>query len=137
MSFQYEEWMEEGKRNVVKNALSLVEKNGLPFSHHFYITFRTDFSGVHLPVALRSLYPEEMSILVKESFWDLRVTEDYFSIELLFDDNRSALRVPFKALISFIDPEVEFGLQFEWEKNLPSSEENNIIFLDNFRKTKT
>jgi uncharacterized protein len=131
---QYEEWMEEGKRNIVRSALSVVEKEGLLPPHHFYITFRTDYPGVQIPNVLKSLYPEEMSISIKEAFWDLAVFPDFFSIELLFDDFRHALKVPFKALVNFIDPGAEFGLQFEWQKTLPESQKDNVIFIDQFRK---
>ena len=87
-----------------------------------------------MPVSLRNVYPEEMSISIKDAFWNLNVVEDAFSVELLFDEQRRMIRVPFKALVSFIDPGAEFGLQFDRDKNIPDVRNDNVIFLDQFRK---
>lgn len=131
----YDEWMEEGKREIVKRVLQAVESSGLPPAHQLYFTFKTTYPGVQLPAILRALYPEEMNISIKDAFWNLSVNEEAFSLELLFNDQKHALRIPFKALVSFIDPAAEFGLQFDWEKNLPLQKEDNVIFLDQFRKS--
>ncbi len=99
-------------QQIVRKALLIAEKQGLPGEHHFYITFDTDFAGVMIPDTLLKRYPEEMTIVMQHQYWDLEVEEDRFSIVLSFDNVRHSLTVPFAALTAFADPSVKFGLQF-------------------------
>ena len=38
----YDKLVEKALKNVMIDALKIVEKQGLPGDHHFYISFRTD-----------------------------------------------------------------------------------------------
>lgn len=111
----YGKLIDEAMHRVVKRALEIVQKYGLPKEHHFFVTFRTDFAGVMISDELRYRYPEEMTIVLQHQFWDLEVEEDRFSIVLSFDNVKQNLTVPFQALVSFADPSVKFGLQFHNE----------------------
>src|SRR5262245_59709642 len=71
----YEDWIEAAMRQVVVRALGYVADNGLPGQHHFYITFRTDYAGVAMPLRLRAQYPQEMTVVLQHQFWDLKVDE--------------------------------------------------------------
>ena len=62
---------------------------------------------------LLAQYPEEMTIILQHQFWDLVVTEDRFEVGLSFGGIPERLVVPFAAIKSFLDPSVQFGLQFE------------------------
>ena len=62
---------------------------------------------------LKDRYPEEMTIVVQNWFDDLRVDDEGFWITLNFGDSPEPLRVPFDAILTFVDPSVEFGLRFE------------------------
>ena len=62
---------------------------------------------------LLAQYPEEMTIILQHQFWDLMVTEDRFEVGLSFGGIPERLVVPFSAIKSFLDPSVQFGLQFE------------------------
>jgi len=64
---------------------------------------------------MRERYPEEMTIVIQHSFWDLKITDTYFEIDLSFDDILERLRVPFSSLKGFFDPHVKFGVQFDAE----------------------
>lgn len=130
----YSEWVEAGKRNVVKSALNLLVSEGFKAPHHFYLTFRTQFPGVQIGDKLRNTYPEEMTIMINDAFWNLTVQEDFFSVDLLFDNQKCTLRIPFKSLVNFIDPSVEFALQFDWELAMPAATMSNVIFIDKFRQ---
>ena len=90
-----------------------MQRTGLPGEHHFFITFATAFPGVRLSTRMLERYPEEMTIVVQHSFWNLEVTENAFEIDLSFDDIRERLRIPFDAVRGFFDPSVKFGLQFD------------------------
>lgn len=131
---RYQEWMEEGKRDIIRRALTNVASHGLPGPHHFYLTFRTQFAGTSIPDFLHAQYPEEMTIVLNDAFWNLCVYDDHFTVELLFEHKKSTLRIPFAAMVNFIDPGVEFALQFNWELSEPVVPMNNVIFLDKFRK---
>jgi len=108
----YDRMMETALRAVVREALGIAAATGLPGEHHFYLTFRTDFPGVDIPVRLRQRHPEEMTIVLQHQFWDLESTEAQFSVTLSFDRMHEKLTVPFAAITAFVDPSVQFGLQF-------------------------
>jgi hypothetical protein len=53
-----------------------------------------------------------MTIILQHQFWDLLVTDDRFEVGLSFGGVPERLVVPFNAIKSFLDPSVQFGLQF-------------------------
>ena len=111
----YDEIVQEALRAVVGRVLGQVETTGgmLPGNHHFYITFKTHAPGVTIPAVLRERFPDEMTIVLQNKFWDLTVSEDSFSVGLSFNQVPSKLFVPFAAITAFVDPAVDFGLQFQ------------------------
>lgn len=149
-------------RGVVREALKRAEKQGLVGAHHFRLTFRTNFPGVEIPDFLREQYPDEMTIIIQHQFWGLKVKDNHFEVTLTFRKVPATLAIPFHALTAFVDPGVQFGLQFqpeaEGEKGdisvvpatLPSPEKQQkaaetkpsekpaapaeIVSLDSFRK---
>ncbi len=100
-------------RRVPREALGRVAAEGLPEPHYFYLTFRTDDSGVVLAPHLRQRYPEEMTIVLKQQFRDLEVDDEGFSVTLYFGGRPERLDIPFAALTAFVDPGVDFGLRFD------------------------
>ena len=104
--------MEEAARSVVRKALTIVAERGLIGAHHFYITFRTDRPGVDIPPHLRARYPQEMTIVLQHQFWGLEVTEDTLIVTLSFDGKHERLVVPLATIVAFVDPSVQWGLQF-------------------------
>jgi len=90
-----------------------VAKKGLPGSHHFYISFRSNDPGVQLPEYLRAKYPEEMTIVLQHQYWDLIINDDSFEVTVSFNKQQERIKVPFTALSAFVDPSVRFGLQFD------------------------
>jgi hypothetical protein len=113
----YQALTDAALRSVVRDALRRAEKAGLIGSHHFYLTFRTQFPGVAIPDFLREQYPEEMTIILQHQFWGLRVKEEGFEVTLTFRKLPATLSVPFAALTAFFDPGVQFGLQFRGEQS--------------------
>ena len=109
---RYDRMVEGALRGVVREALEVTAEHGLPGSHHFYLTFRTEAPGVEMSEELRGQHPQEMTIVLQHQFWDLEVTEDAFSVTLRFSNQPQTLHVPFAALTAFVDPSVKFGLQF-------------------------
>jgi hypothetical protein len=110
----YEEWIETALRQVVAQAVTYVAVHGLPGGHHFYLTFRTDHSGVSIPQRLRAQYPQEMTIVLQHQFWDLKYDKDseIISVGLSFGGVPSTLVIPLGAVTSFADPQIRYGLRF-------------------------
>ena len=149
---EYGQMVEDSLRAVVRTVLTRTSVDGLLGNHHFYIGFNTKFPGVDIPDQLEAKYPDEMTIVIQHKFWGLEVHQDFFEITLSFNDQGQRLVIPFAALTSFMDPSVQFGLQFgqpeEYKKPtetaalLPEKKESNetdgsgdnVVTLDQFRK---
>lgn len=110
---RYDVLVQQALRGVVRRVLTDSAKDGLPGTHHFYISFDTNAPGVKLSPRLHSMYPEEMTIVLQHQFWDLAVHETGFEVSLSFDKIAERLSVPFDAVTGFFDPSVKFGLKFE------------------------
>jgi hypothetical protein len=117
---RYDILTQEALRGVVRKVLSEVQKTGLPGEHHFFISFLTQAPGVRLSQKLLSQYEKEMTIVLQNQFWDLKVTETGFEVGLSFDGHPEMLGVPFSALKGFFDPSVPFGMQFDAERTAQS-----------------
>ncbi|MDN3646321.1 ClpXP protease specificity-enhancing factor SspB [Pontixanthobacter aestiaquae] len=111
----YDDIVQEALRAVVGRVLGQIVDNGseLPGNHHFYITFKTGAEGVDIPKALRERFPDEMTIVLQNKFWDLAVDKEGFSVGLSFNAVPSKLDIPYSAITAFVDPAVDFGLQFQ------------------------
>ena len=109
----YEALTEAALRGVAREALRQVAKRGLLGSHHFYLTFKTHDPGVEIPDFLKERYPDEMTIVLQNQFSGLKVTDDAFEVTLSFQKLPCTLYVPFAAMTAFVDPGVQFGLQFK------------------------
>ena len=111
----YDEIVQEALRAVVGRVLGEVESQGgvLPGEHHFYITFKTGAAGVDIPNHLRERFPDEMTIVLQHKFSGLKVSEDGFQVGLSFNQIPAKLAIPFSAITAFVDPAVDFGLQFQ------------------------
>lgn len=111
----YDEIVQEALRAVVGRVLGQVEAAGgnLPGNHHFYITFKTGAPGVSIPAHLKERFPDEMTIVLQNKFWDLKVEGTLFSVGLSFNQVPAKLVIPFAAITAFVDPAVDFGLQFQ------------------------
>jgi len=111
----YDTIVQEALRAVVGRVLGEIEAGGgeLPGAHHFYITFKTHAPGVTIPKNLRERFPDEMTIVLQNKFWNLSVREDGFSVGLSFNQVPAELDIPYAAITQFVDPAVDFGLQFQ------------------------
>lgn len=110
---RYDHLAQMALRGVVREALRRVEREGLPGEHHFYIAFNTRYPGVDLSQRILERYPREMTIVLQHQYWNLKVMDTWFEVELSFDNIPEKLVIPFNAIKGFLDPAVQFGLQFE------------------------
>jgi hypothetical protein len=110
----YDEIVQEALRAVVGRVLGEVEATGvLPGEHHFYITFKTAAAGVDIPRHLTERFPDEMTIVIQNRFWELKVGKTNFEVGLSFNQMPAKLVIPFAAITGFVDPAVNFALQFQ------------------------
>ncbi len=119
--FDYERMMDSALRAVMREALTQAAERGLPGEHHFYITFRTDHPATRVPPVLRQRFPSEMTIVLQYQFWGLEVDETGFAVTLSFDSKHERLEIPFAAVTAFVDPSVQFGLQFQAPEIVPEA----------------
>ncbi|MDR1031575.1 MAG: ClpXP protease specificity-enhancing factor SspB [Holosporales bacterium] len=124
----YNLMMQKALLGVVRDILMHIKTFGLEDEHHLYISFRTNVNGVVIPASLRQKFPEEMTIVLQYQFWDLCVTDEYFSIKLSFSGKPESIKVPFYALTKIFDPSVQFGLQFVPEQSADDSDEIDDSF---------
>ncbi|MDD2867044.1 ClpXP protease specificity-enhancing factor SspB [Neomegalonema sp.] len=155
-TLNYREIMRDAFLDVARRILAHAAEHGLQGETHFYITFRTDHPGVVMSARVKAQYPEEITIVLQNEFWDLAVASDRFSVGLSFDDAPETIVVPLQALTRFVDPTAKFGFEipasespddaeavFEEEPDPPSSPpdpapapsgEGQVVSLDAFRK---
>jgi hypothetical protein len=120
---RYDILLQEATRGVVRKVMAEIAKTGLPGEHHFFISFITRAPGVRISQRLLEQYPTEMTIVLQNQFWDLKVTETNFEVGLSFDDKPELLVIPFAAIKGFFDPSVPFGLQLTGAADLPTEDE--------------
>ena len=85
---------------------------------------RPGAAGVDIPRHLTERFPDEMTIVIQNRFWDLKVKPDGFEVGLSFNQVASKLVVPFSAVTGFVDPAVNFALQFQAQGEDDSAEAN-------------
>lgn len=146
-TIDYDKLVEKSLRSVVYYALKIVEEQGLPGENHFYITFRTNFSGVILSQNLKNQYPDNMTIVLQNQFSNLVVRLNSFSVDLSFGGVLQTITIPYEAISYFADPYAKFGLSFDdaeiqntdEEKPQPqavSGQNAEVISIDSFRNRK-
>lgn len=112
-TIDYGNLMHDAMRGLIQSVLEGVRDRGLPGAHHFFITFDTDHPDVEIADWLSDRYPGEMTIVLQHEYDNLTVTDVGFSVSLSFGDAPEPLYIPYEAIITFVDPSVEFGLRFE------------------------
>jgi uncharacterized protein len=133
--FDYDSLVEDGLKDVVKRVLKITSETGLIGNSHFFISFNGDDPDVIVPNELKTTDNSEIKIIIQHQFWDLKSTENHFEVTLSFNGKKKNISVPFKALISFTDPSVGFGLQFKIDKQLKLSNVGNQTELSDLEKT--
>ena len=68
MAKNYKPYLQKAFRQVVKDILSEVQKNGLEGESHYFMTFQTNRDDVIIPDFVRAKYPEEISIILQNQF---------------------------------------------------------------------
>ena len=133
--FDYDSLVEDGLKDVVKKVLKITSETGLIGNSHFFISFNGDDPDVIVPSELKTTDNSEIKIIIQHQFWDLKSTDNHFEVTLSFNGKKKNISVPFKALTSFTDPSVGFGLQFKIDKQLKLSNGENETEISDIEKT--
>lgn len=123
-------------RSLIQDVLAEVKNTGLPGEHHFFITFDTNHVGVEMAPWLKERYPKEITVVMQHWYDDLDVRDDGFSVTLNFGDTPEHLVIPYEAILTFVDPSVEFGLKFESSEDKDSDEEPAVFSADESSRQK-
>ena len=132
----YKVLIENAMLNMVRDILKKVSKYGLPENHHFLITFFSHSKGVVIPHWMKEKYPDKMTIIIRNWFEDLNVTEKKFEISLNFNNNVERLIIPFNSLELFADPSVDFAISFNQVNSSQSGEIEGDEDLSDITATK-
>ena len=127
----YKILIETAMLNMVRDILKKVSKDGLPKGHHFLITFFSNSKGVIIPDWMKEKYPDKMTIIIRNWFENLSVSEKQFEISLNFNNNVERLIVPFNSIELFADPSVDFAISFNQVNSIQRSETENDKEADN------
>jgi hypothetical protein len=131
---------------VVRDILKDLSDSKISSNHCFYISFKTKDKNVKISDSLKKEYPNEITIVLQNQFWNLVVKKNSFSVTLSFNKKKESLEIPYKSVTKFYDPFVKFSIQLdskEERKKLTKTIEKNkqvkdkaekIITLDDFRK---
>ena len=118
----YKAHIENAMLNMVRDILKKISQNGLPKNHHFLITFFSNSKGVIIPDWMKEKYPDKMTIIIRNWFENLNVTEKKFQISLNFNNTVEQLTIPFSSLELFADPSVDFAISFNQINTLSNNE---------------
>ena len=139
MTKDYKPFMQRALRQVIRDILRDVARQGLDGDSHYFITFQTDRSDVQIPTFIRSKYPKEISIILHNQFSGLIVNDESFSVDLTFGGVLSTLTIPYRAILTFADPAAQFVLTLDPEKApcpVSDSSSEEIIDLTSLRSKK-
>ena len=130
--------------SVIKEILKDLSKSKISSNHCFYITFKTRASGVDIPHYLKKEYNDEMTIVLQNQFWDLKINKNNFSVALLFNKKKEHLHIPFNTIVKFYDPFVKFSIQLDFKDEKKNTKKTikkkkkqikeKVVSLEDFRK---
>lgn len=109
----YQQLVDRAFRAVVRDALTHAAKGGIMGAHHFYVAFDTHAPGVQISDFLRENHPHEMTIVLQNKYWDLKVRDDDFEVTLTFNKMPETIVIPYAAIRQFSDPSQGLGFKFQ------------------------
>lgn len=130
MAIEYQKFFDEAMLDVVRKVLLHIQKEGMSDDCSLYISFNTTDPLVQLSAKVRQRYPQEITIVLQHQFNNLSVESHNFSVGLSFDGIYEYIKVPFRAMIGFVDPVAKFSLQFTHCENVKSLEKQSVITQD-------
>ena len=78
---------------VIKDILKDLSESKISSNHCFYISFKTKDKDVDISTNLLKEYPNEMTIVLQNQYWDLDVKKNSFSVTLSFNGKQEKLSI--------------------------------------------
>ncbi|GFY65170.1 uncharacterized protein TNIN_36721 [Trichonephila inaurata madagascariensis] len=97
-----------------------------------------------MPDHLKKSYPTQMLIILQHQFYDLKVSEDKFSVSLSFQGKQERITIPFFAISEFRDKisgdvlifdkiSIDSDKEYKSEKCTEKLSNGSIISIDQLR----
>ena len=146
MQINYSDIIKKNLEKVLHDVLTIVSKEGFKEGHHLYITIDLNNKDIEIPSWLKNKYKNEITIVLQNEYWNLKVKKNKFTVNLSFNNIPTKISVPFDAVLSFADPYANIGLQVSGFKNKKNNgsekkiktdinKKSKIIKLDKYRKS--
>ncbi|MCP5369474.1 MAG: hypothetical protein H6909_02135 [Rickettsiaceae bacterium] len=133
----YQLLIDEAILGVIKTVLQGYASTGPQYDQCFYITFNTRHPQVKLSQRVKKKHPYYITIVLENQFDNLLILDDHFTVNLFFGGIKENISVPFRSIISFVDPGANFNLQLQQEIFHEREASENIIMIDSDLKTDT
>ncbi|MBN2803266.1 MAG: hypothetical protein JXR91_09240 [Deltaproteobacteria bacterium] len=134
----YPELFQKHLREMLKDLLEIIEKNGFPGNNHFYITFKTNHPEVVISHSTRAKYPKEMTIVLQHQYKGLEVEKTGFKVSLAFNGIWDNMYIPFGSISQFVDPYAGFLIPLEPdESNCITTEPLTLINVEDDNEAST
>ena len=117
--------MQKALFGVFREALDIVQKDGIPRVPGIIIDFDVTNSEVAISSRLKEQYQEQMTIVLEHWFEDLEINPEGFWVTLNFSNIPERLYIPFQAIIYFFDKDANIG--FEIPKYGQHSDDNQVL----------
>lgn len=141
MSYRkYDSWMQDVLRSIV--AYKLAEMSQVANEQKqesVYITFKTKHPGVIIPESILREYPDNMTIVLENNYWDLAAGIRHFEIGISLQGMPVKITVPYLSLMSFVDTKSAPIFSISFDMVLPSQIEKYGVWqpADLINDTKT
>ena len=130
MSYRkYDSWMQDLLRSIV--AYKLSEISQVPSDkkqESIYLTFKTKYPNVVLPENILRDYPESMTIVLDNNYWDLIVGVRQFEIGISIQGTPIKIVIPYLALMSFVDTKELPIFSITFDQSVPSNIETHGVW---------
>jgi hypothetical protein len=112
-SMDYGELVDKAMKDIVRLALKKIEER--PGEVCYLLVVDTKHERVVAPDYVKKIYPEEMTVLMKNKFSNFVLKEDYFEIDIKFHRKTAHLMIPIDAIVFFSDQVA--GVEFKFAGN--------------------
>lgn len=108
---KYDAMIEKALMTVVKQVFQSVASNGTFASHELYLTVSTP--KIKAAPRIKTLYPEQLSLLIQNNHSDMKVTDDDITVTLGLVTGIETVIIPWEAIVEYIDNTEQYALQFK------------------------
>ncbi|USO02088.1 MAG: hypothetical protein H6850_03165 [Alphaproteobacteria bacterium] len=133
----YDKIVQDALRGVIVQVLRHIEDHGMKKNEYIRLTFMPELKGVTCPAKLAKEYSNGLCIeLQEDKYENLQVGHDRFSLDLYVGEKIEHFVIPFRTISHIVDPNEQFGLEFDVSLDKIDNLPDNVVCLESFRKSK-